>query len=183
MHDLQHLLSQYLRDCQYQKDLDSKTLKAYRIDLTQFSTFVGQNDLNLTREGVMEYITQLHQQYKPRTIKRKVASLKAFCNYLKYEGLVNESPFSRLRLKLSPPLILPRTLPLSAIEAILGNAYQAKKEAKIEKHRSTAVRDIAVLELLFATGVRVSELCALQYEDVRLDEGEVKILGKGAKER
>lgn len=183
MQDLQHLLSQYLRDCQYQKGLDPKTLKAYQIDLAQFSAFIAQNSLRLTREGLMEYIAQLHQQYKPRTIKRKVASVKAFCNYLEYEGLVSENPFSRLRLKLSPPLILPRTLPLSAIEAILESAYQVKKEAKTKEHRSTAVRDIAVLELLFATGVRVSELCALPCEDVRLDEGEVKIFGKGAKER
>lgn len=183
MQDLQHLLSQYLRDCQYQKGLNPKTIKAYRIDLAQFSTFIGQSGLYLTREGLMEYITQLHQQYKPRTIKRKVASMKAFCNYLEYEGLVNKNPFSRLRLKLNPPLILPRTLPLSAIKSILESAYQAKKEAKATEHRNTAVRDIAVLELLFATGMRVSELCALSYEDVRLDEGEVKIFGKGAKER
>ena len=183
MQDLQHLLSQYLRDCQYQKGLDPKTIKAYRIDLAQFSAFIGENGLHLTRERLMEYIVQLHQQYKPRTIKRKVASVKAFCNYLEYEGLVSENPFSRLRLKLSPPLILPRTLPLSAIETILESAYQAKNEAKNKRHRSTAVRDIAVLELLFATGVRVSELCALPCEDVRLDEGEVKIFGKGAKER
>ena len=183
MQDLQHLLSQYLRDCQYQKGLDPKTLKAYQIDLAQFSEFIGQNSLRLTREGLMEYIAQLHQQYKPRTIKRKVVSVKAFCNYLEYERLVSENPVSRLRLKLSPPLILPRTLPLSAIEAILESAYQEKKEAKTKEHRSTAVRDIAVLELLFATGVRVSELCALPCEDVHLDEGEIKIFGKGAKER
>lgn len=183
MQDLQHLLSQYLRDCQYQKDLDPKTIKAYRIDLAQFSTFIVQNGSYLTREGLMEYVAQLHQQYKPRTIKRKVASVKAFFNYLEYEGLVCENPFSRLRLKLIPPLILPRTLPLPVIGAILECAYQAKKEAKTEKRRNAAVRDIAVLELLFATGVRVSELCALPCENVRLDEGEVKIFGKGAKER
>lgn len=183
MQDLQHLISQYLRDCQYQKGLDLKAIKAYRIDLAQFSAFIGQNGLKLTRGGLMEYITLLHQQYKPRTIKRKLASVKAFYNYLEYEGLVSENPFSQLRLKLSPPLILPRTLPLSAIEAILESAYQVKKEAKTKEHRSNAVRDIAMLELLFATGVRVSELCALQYGDVRLDEGEVKIFGKGAKER
>lgn len=183
MQDLQHLLSQYLRDCHYQKGLDPKTIKAYRIDLAQFSAFTGQNGLHLTRERLMEYIVQLHQQYKPRSIKRKVASVKAFCNYLEYEGLMSENPFSQLRLKLSPPLILPRTLPLSTIEAILESAYQVKKGAKTNRYRSTAVRDIAVLELLFATGVRVSELCALPCEDVRLDEGEVKIFGKGAKER
>lgn len=183
MQDLQHLLSRYLRDCQYQKGLDPKTLEAYQTDLTQFSAFIDRNDLDLTREGLMEYIAQLYQQYKPRTIRRKVASLKAFCNYLEYEGRVSENPFSRLRLKLSPPLILPRTLPLSAIEAILESAYRAEKEAKSAEHHNTIVRDIAVLELLFATGVRVSELCTLQYQDVHLDEGEIKIFGKGAKER
>ena len=68
MQDLQHLISQYLRDCQYQKSLDPKTIKAYRIDLAQFSAFIDQNGLKLTREGLMEHITQLHQQYKRKSV-------------------------------------------------------------------------------------------------------------------
>ena len=183
MQNLQHWISQYLLDCQYQKGLDSKTIKAYRIDLSQFSILINQRGLELTREGIMEYISNLHQQYKPKTIRRKVASVKAFCGYLEYEELVKENPFSRLRLKLSAPLILPRTIPLSAIEAILATAYQLKENAKTPGQWNVALRDIAVLELLFATGVRVSELCALKRGDVRLDEGEIKIYGKGAKER
>ena len=183
MQTLQHWISRYLLDCQYQKGLDSKTLRAYRIDLAQFSALVGKRNLELTREGVMEYIADLHQQYRPKTIRRKIASIKAFCGYLEYEELIKENPFSRLRLKLSAPLILPRTIPLSAIEAILTAAYQMKERAKTPGQRDVVLRDIAVLELLFATGVRVSELCALQCGDVRLDEGEIKIYGKGAKER
>lgn len=183
MQDLQPWISRYLVDCRYQKGLDSKTIKAYKIDLAQFSSFVDKANLELTREGVMEYISDLHQQYKPKTIRRKIASVKAFCGYLEYEELVSENPFSRLRLKLNAPLILPRTIPLSSIEAILNAAYQVKGKAETSVQRNAAIRDIAVLELLFATGVRVSELCALQCEDVRLDEGEIKILGKGAKER
>ena len=183
MQDLQHWISRYLLDCQYQKRLDSKTIKAYRIDLTQFSALIAQRNLELTREGIMEYIADLHQQYKPKTIRRKIASAKAFCGYLEYEELIKENPFSRLRLKLSAPLILPRTIPLSAIEAILTVAYQEKENTKTPGQRNVVLRDIAVLELLFATGVRVSELCALQCDDVRLDEGEIKIYGKGSKER
>ena len=183
MQTLQHWISRYLLDCQYQKGLDPKTLKAYRIDLAQFSAFVDQRNLELTREGIMEYIADLHQQYRPKTIRRKIASIKAFCGYLEYEKLIKDNPFSRLRLKLSTPLILPRTIPLSAIGAILTAAYQMKEHAKTPGQRDVVLRDIAVLELLFATGVRVSELCALQYGDVRLDEGEIKIYGKGAKER
>ena len=183
MQTLQHWISRYLLDCQYQKGLDPKTLKAYRIDLAQFSALINQRNLELTREGIMEYIADLHQQYRPKTIRRKIASIKAFCGYLEYEELVKDNPFSRLRLKLSTPLILPRTIPLSAIGAILTAAYQMKEHAKTPGQRDVVLRDIAVLELLFATGVRVSELCALQYGDVRLDEGEIKIYGKGAKER
>lgn len=183
MQDLQHWITRYLLDCQYQKGLDSKTIKAYRIDLAQFSTFIDRRGLDLTREGIMEYISNLHQQYKPKTIRRKVASIKAFCGYLEYEELAKENPFSRLRIKLSAPLILPRTIPLSAIEAILTTAYHVKENAKTLGQWNVVLRDIAVLELLFATGIRVSELCALKYGDVRLDEGEIKIYGKGAKER
>ena len=183
MQTLQHWISRYLLDCQYQKGLDPKTLKAYRIDLAQFSALINQKNLELTRDGIMEYIADLHQQYRPKTIRRKIASIKAFCGYLEYEELIKDNPFSRLRLKLSTPLILPRTIPLSAIGAILTAAYQMKEYAKTPGQRDVVLRDIAVLELLFATGVRVSELCALQYDDVRLDEGEIKIYGKGAKER
>lgn len=183
MQDLQDWVSRYLLDCKYQKDLDLKTLKAYRIDLEQFPALIAQNDLGLTREGLMEYISDLHQRYKPRTVKRKIASVKAFCGYLEYEELVRENPFSRLRLKLNPPLILPRTIPLPVIEAILTSAYQVREKAETSGQQKSILRDIAVLELLFATGVRVSELCALQCGDVQLEEGEIKIYGKGAKER
>lgn len=183
MQDLQHGISQYLRDCKYQKGLDLKTIKAYRIDLAQFSAFMADGNWSLTREGVMAYISDLHQRYKPKTIRRKIASVKAFCGYLEYEELLETNPFSRLRLKLSAPLILPRTIPLSVIEAILTTAYHEKEKMQSSKQRNVVLRDIAVLELLFATGIRVSELCALQCSDVRLDEGEIKIYGKGAKER
>ena len=183
MQDLQDWISRYLLDCKYQKNLDLKTLKAYRIDLEQFSALIPKNDLELTREGLMGYISNLHQRYKPRTVKRKIASVKAFCNYLEYEELVKENPFSRLRLKLNPPLILPRTISLPVIESILTAAYQASEKVGMPGQQKSVLRDIAVLELLFATGIRVSELCALRCGDVRLEEGEIKIYGKGAKER
>ena len=183
MQDLQHWISQYLLDCQYQKGLDPKTIKAYRIDLAQFSVLMNQIGFELTREGIMEYISDLHQHYKPKSIRRKIASVKAFCGYLEYEKMVEENPFARIRLKLGAPLILPRTIPLSVIEAILTAAYRTKETAKTSTQQDAALRDIAVLELLFATGIRVSELCSLQCSDVRLDEGEIKIYGKGAKER
>ncbi len=184
MINLQKWVEQYLTACKYQKGLDTKTIKAYGIDLSQFILFVGQGATDLTRSSMMEYISDLHQKYKPRTIRRKIASVKAFCGYLEYEELINENPFTKLQLKLNAPLILPRTIPFSVIEAILSTAYQqGQRERLSEKQQQTVLRDIAVLELLFATGIRVSELCSLKCTDVNLIEGEVKIYGKGAKER
>ena len=184
MTNLQKWAEQYLTACKFQKGLDAKTIKAYRIDLSQFILFIGQGEADLTRSGMMEYISDLHQKYKPRTIRRKVASVKAFCSYLEYEELMTENPFTKLQLKLNAPLILPRIIPFSVIEAILSTAYQQGQREKLsEKQQKAVLRDIAVLELLFATGIRVSELCSLKCSDVNLIEGEVKIYGKGAKER
>lgn len=131
----------------------------------------------------MEYVSYLYQRYKPRTVKRIIASVKAFCGYLEYEDLVKENPFLRLRPKLNPPQILPRTIPLTEIKVILAAAYQEMERAEMSGRYKSILLDIAILELLFATGVRVSELCALQCRDVRLEEGEIKIYGKGVKER
>ena len=183
MQNLQQWIAQYLLSCNYQKGLDSKTLKAYRIDLLQFEEFMRKESLELKRNNVVLYISSLHDNYQPRTIRRKIASAKAFCNYLEYEELIEENPFTKLRLKLKAPSILPRTIPLTVIKALLSVAYQQKQATLSEKQEKALLRDIAVLELLFATGIRVSELCSLELSDVHLDEGEVKIYGKGAKER
>ncbi len=115
MQTIEQKIAHYLLDCEYQKGLDSKTLKAYRIDLAQFALFLAQGGLSLNREGVAAYIVNLHQGYKPRSIRRKVASVKAFCGYLEYEELLEENPFTKLRLKLEPPLILPRTMNYSFV--------------------------------------------------------------------
>lgn len=183
MNKLRHWISRYLSDCKYQKGLDAKTLKAYRIDLDHFSAFIEANGRRLTRESITAYISILRRRYKPRTVKRRVASVKAFCGYLEYEGLAKENPFARLRLKLKTPLLLPRTIPLADIEGILAAAYQTQERTASPARKKAVLRDIAVLELLFATGARVSELCALRPGDVRLEGGEIKIYGKGAKER
>ena len=183
MHELKQWVDQYLCSCKYQKGLDPKTLKAYRIDLQQFSAFMARESMELTRDNIIQYISDLNQKYKPRSIRRKIASVKAFCSYLEYEEIIKDNPFAKLRLKLSVPIILPRTIPLPTIESILAAAYHQKQMEMSKQQRKALLRDIAVLELLFATGIRVSELCSLEYNDVRLKEGEVKIYGKGAKER
>ena len=184
MHTLQTQLNNYLEFCQYQKRLDSKTLKAYRIDLTQFAHQISANDISAITPDILEkYIAALHQAYKPKTVKRKIASLKAFFHYLEYRDLIEKNPFSKIQVKFREPVILPKTIPLHTVEIFLSTIYKQQKDAKTIYQRKNALRDAAVIEMLFATGMRISELCSLQVSDVNLYEGTILIYGKGSKER
>ncbi|GBF35593.1 site-specific recombinase XerD [Desulfocucumis palustris] len=185
MLNLEKLSFGYMEYCQYQKNLNHKTLKAYNIDLKQFIDFIYNYNGELSRVSLSDYITFLHKTYKPRSIKRKIASVKAFLNYLEYEAIIEENPFMKIRLKIKEPLTLPKTIPIKTIQLIFSTAYQKLSQQKNTSlyQYSTVLRDIAVLELLFATGIRVSELCSLMSRDVDLLEGTIKIYGKGSKER
>lgn len=172
------LVHEYLDYCKYQNNLSNSTLKAYQIDIAQFSVFWAGTNGEFSRANISSYIVHLQRTFKPRTAKRKAASLKAFCFWLEYMEVLEYNPFASLRIKFNEPQTLPRTIPLDSIAAMLTAAHQAACDG-----RSGALRDAAVLELLFATGVRVSELCALPPQSVELCEGTVLIMGKGAKER
>lgn len=185
MAEFEKHISNYLEYCKYQKNLNDKTIKAYTIDLKQFNQHANNDCFELTRNNLSNYITLLHKQYKPKSVKRKIASLKAFCSYLEYEEILRENPFAKLKVKFQEPFILPKTIPMNIIEILLKSAYQWCEQMRgstIYQYHTT-LRDIAVLELLFATGMRVSELCSLACNDVDLLEGTIKIYGKGSKER
>ena len=184
MTELQKQIANYLEYCEYQKRLDSKTLKAYRIDLRQFSEFFTETAiLELSSALMEEYIVTLHQKYKPKTAKRKIASLKAFFHYLEYRELIILNPFNKLLIKFREPTILPKTIPLYTVEAFLSTIYRYYSSAQTSYQRRNALRDIAALELLFSTGMRISELCSLKAEDINLYDRTVLIYGKGSKER
>lgn len=179
------LIRAYLQHCQLEKGLSQKTIKAYRIDLVQFSRYIGCDLYVCDKAAVQNYLSLLHNQYKVKSVKRKIASLKAFFTYLVYEEILQTSPFEKLRIKLHEPFILPKTIPLSTITLILQSAYKKKKSFynTSSYQYKACLRDIAVLELLFATGMRVSELCSLGSDTVDLRNGIIKIYGKGSKER
>ena len=125
----------------------------------------------------------LHQAYKPKTVKRKIASLKAFFHYLEYRDLIEKNPFNKIQVKFREPVILPKTIPLHTVEVFLSTIYKQRNNAQTIYQRRNALRDAAVIEMLFATGMRISELCSLQVSDINLYEHTVLIYGKGAKER
>lgn len=184
MHDLQTMLHDYLSYCTLQKKLSSKTLKAYAIDLNQFLAFSAKTPDPFGRTHLTMYIRSLNQQYKPKSAKRKIATLKAFCSYLVYEDILKLHPFSKIRTSFREPALLPKTIPLDTIQTLLKTVYAIKRHPRLTpKQYRHALRDIAVLELLFATGIRVSELSFLKPEDINFTDRTLKIYGKGARER
>jgi integrase/recombinase XerD len=180
----------FLSHCQYGKNLSPKTLSAYSTDLRQFlKHLAGQErggDLGDIDKAVLRpFIQGLFGVSAEKTIKRKVATLKGFFHFLEREDFIAVTPFRKMEVRIREARRLPRTVPLAEIRRLFRYLYDQKAAAKDssgEVYR-TRVRNIAVLELLFGTGARVSEICELKAENVDLLRGSVKILGKGSRER
>lgn len=177
------MITEYLEYCEFRKRLDPKTLKAYRIDLHQYEIFCHEQPDCFIKNTVDLFLTSLHKQYKAKTAKRKIASLKAFFHYLEYKELLPENPFVKLDIRFREARLLPKTIPFHLIQQFLSTLYAQKELAKSQYQLHCCIRDIAIIELLFATGMRISELCSLKPSAIDLTSGNVRIYGKGAKER
>lgn len=183
MKHIEFLIKRYLDYCQFNKGLSQKTVKAYRIDLTQFAEHCTGSQWT-ERSVINDYIAELQKRYKVRSTKRKLATVKAFFNYLEYEEIIESNPFAKLRIRLNEPFVLPRIIPIDTIELLLRSAYSEKDKCmKGGTQWRAGCRDVAVLELLFASGMRVSELCSLTTESIDLQDGTIRIYGKGSRER
>ena len=173
MDTLETCISNYLEYCNSQKCLDEKTLKAYRIDLRQFSEQISiTNITEITSRTLEQYIAQLHEQYKPKTVKRKIASVKALFHYLEYKDILDHNPFNKILIHFREPVILPKTIPLHTVETFLSTIYKQRENAKTSYQKRNALRDAAV-----------AELCSLKINNVNLYDGTILIYGKGDKER
>ncbi len=142
MNNSQTHMEHYLKYCQNQKRLDAKTLKAYRIDLSQFCTYLGSaNLLKISTEMLESFIATLHQKYKPKTVKRKIASLKAIFHYFEYKEPIERNPFHKIQVKFREPVLLPKTIPLHAMEKILSAIYKQFKSGEREPIRTEQYTD------------------------------------------
>lgn len=179
---IKDVVDEFLWHCRYEKALDQKTIKAYRVDLNQFVACVSLNTHihSLSKFDVKCFLSSI-ECYQPKTITRKIASLKAMLNYYECEddGFVN--PMRRMQIKIKLPVRIPVAMTLEEIREILKMVYSRKNNAEVDNF--VAVRDVAIIELLFASGMRVSELCSLCNKDVDVIHGTIKIIGKGNKER
>ncbi|GAA5194147.1 site-specific tyrosine recombinase XerD [Ferrimonas gelatinilytica] len=160
-----------------QRGLADNTLSAYRTDLTAFARFAEQHQVALAQadaELIRHYLEWRQQQgLAGSSTARALSSLRRFFADLVAQGKLQEDPMVLIaRPKLATKL--PDTLTEADVEALL--AAPTDEEA-------VQIRDRAMMELLYATGLRVSELIALQLEQVSLRQGVVRVVGKGGKER
>jgi integrase/recombinase XerD len=180
-----------------------KTETAYRADLKQFTGFAGES-LDLSSLGgstVERWAAHLRQEgYSPASIRRKMVVLKVFCSYWVRKGVLHESPFWRVKLNFGRREQLPRALTEREMRALLSRAWRnflavsaagvergaaapAPRERKSSSCAYRALRDLAIVDLLFATGMRVGEAASLNLRDFFAKEAIFNVHGKGGKDR
>jgi integrase/recombinase XerD len=171
---LANQIVQFLNFCKIEKGLAANSLAAYQSDLERYSAYFGRHPSGNHTDTVNQYLTSLYRsKFSSRSIARHLATLRNFYNFLLREGQVTSDPTEHIR---SPKQwkTIPKFLNLSQIDKIL----QAP-DASMPK----GVRDRAMLELLYATGLRVSELCRVGISELNLEMGILRTTGKGNKQR
>ena len=181
-------INQFIFHCEYEKKLDLKTVKAYQTDLSQFKRFINIqiecSRVNSINKNHLKLYIQSLSHLKPKTIKRKIATVKAIFNFLEFEYDDFINPFRKMKIRIKEPFEIPTVMNLDDISSILKILYGYKDNKHLSEYkRKENIRDIAVIELLFASGIRVSELSNLSCKDVDLNNGVIKVFGKGKKER
>ncbi len=165
----------YLDTIWYERNLSSNTVKSYRQDLRAFEKWLGKRLRDCTREDLQAYLAEHVVNGKASSSRsRFLSSLRGFFNHAVEQGLVTDNPIANIE---SPKLAkrLPDYVSESEVEALL-NAPKPDKDA-------VEFRDRTMLEVLYATGLRVSELIELKSESINFNQGIVRVVGKGNKER
>ncbi len=175
---MKELVDEFLNYLSVERGLAENTISAYRRDLNKYVDYLKRIHINSvensTRNEIISFLTtQKDKNLSPNTISRNLAAIKVFYRYLLRERYIKDDPTSVLE---SPKLWrrLPEVLNIKEIERLLN---------KIDTSSSQGVRDRACLELMYATGMRVSEVVGLNLDDLNLDVGFVRCRGKGGKER
>ena len=170
------LISTYLDYCKTHKRLSSHTIRAYKNDLMQF--------YNSNYDNVESYIEHLTQSnIKTNTLRRKIACMKVFYNYLKYQNIIEKNPFNQLRFQFRTEKILPKTIPYNILKNIFLYLEQRVVISKTDFQKQKAERNLLIISLLLSTGIRISELCHIHLKDINLSNKTLHIIGKGKKER
>lgn len=169
-------LNNFLTYLSVEKGLARNTVSSYQTDLNRYLSFLEdrkENTRSAKRKDIIEFIETLrHENYSLPSICRYISSVKALYRYFLFDGSIQEDPTETVQAPRKWER-LPKALSVNDIEEVLT----------VQLSGSTALRDAAMLELLYSSGLRVSELVALKLGDVHFDSGFIRVVGKGSKER
>ena len=164
-------ISKYLDYIQFERKLSGNTLKSYSNDLKDFDLFFGGNVVNLTFTDIKKYLASLKNE-SSRTVAHYLTVINSFYDFLVNDGIIKENPCSNIQ---APKL--PKKLPNFLTEEEIDKLLDIKLETMYD------YRNKAMLELLYATGVRITELVNLKITDIDLHNCFIRVFGKGKKER
>ncbi|MEI0611766.1 site-specific tyrosine recombinase XerD [Brachyspira pilosicoli] len=173
----QEILSMYLNYESMEKGLSQNTLESYRRDIVIYLDFLGRNKktiLKATRKDIEKFLSERKEQgSKSRTVARNKVSIVNLYKFLVMENYISKNPTDNLEV-----IRLKRVLPESLTTDEVDDLLSVHNE-KTDK----GLRDKAIFELMYSSGLRVSEICSLKIEDIFFDEKYLKICGKGKRER
>lgn len=182
------LAEHFLHISKIEKNLSKRTIKAYELDIAGFVSFMSKPMAMISLKDIREYLSFLESRnYRSSTIRRKLATLKVFFNFLEDEGIIENSPAKKLKRKYKVEKRLPRVMSMHDIINLLATTHKFVKMLengsgnKLTYHKR--LRDHAILELLFATGIRTDELVSLNIRDLDFYRQTLIVNGKGRKER
>ena len=173
-------LNDFLTYLTAEKGLSKNTIESYAFDLKKFDEFLSSKNISLSlfkRSDIIDFIDRLrYEGYSASSICRIISSIKGLCKYKIIENIVQEDPAENLQ---SPKKWerLPKALSISEVKSLL------EKSITESSRNPAAVRDYVMIELLYSSGLRVSELVSLRLEDIHFDAGFLRVVGKGSKER
>jgi len=179
-------LNDFLTYLSVEKGLSKNTVQAYRSDLVMFEAFLSQKgvDLNsLSKDHIVDFLDLLRDKaYALSSICRFISSLKGFCRFLLIEKRLEEDPSESLRAPKKWDR-LPKALSVEQVREVLSVAGDPAGPLKNALGRALFARNSAMVELLYSSGLRVSELVTLKMQDINFEAGFVRVIGKGSKER
>lgn len=171
---LANQMTAFLNHCRIEKGLSANSLDAYSADLARFIQFLGAFSGPSTTEQARLYLDHLYQSgLSTRSVARHLTTLRSFYGFLLREGSIDTDPTEHLRTPRQWQTI-PKFLNLQEIDKLIATP---------DGSRPTGLRDRAMLELLYATGLRVSELCRVGVGDLNSELGVLRTTGKGNKQR
>jgi integrase/recombinase XerC/integrase/recombinase XerD len=177
--DFLNSVNDYLRHLKVSRNLDDKSIKAYRSDLYQYGNWLNKNQFDFMQtQNISSYIENLqNNKLKDTTIKRKYISLKSFFCYTFNDNII----FKKIKFKSERKL--PKTLSIQDVTKVLKILNNEINNITSKFHRNICIRNTAIIELLFCTGIRIGELTNIKIKDIDIEANTLLVRGKGRKQR